>query len=264
MKHMKKLTKILFLCSFGSFAITLILEFSPRYNQILFVLRHSTLYLGIAFLISAVVSIFYFIYKSYFNKRHINILFLNIITLAILSTSLIWVADTRLDYIVENEVPSYMNETLYDDYSNKIYKSILVGFEPVIEVIEKTEHSLILHIEENCDCQQNSYYLEEYYPDESFDPYIDSIVEILVDIEIVYFDDHTIDRYTIRETRNITYEPAGLSQYYSYVSRKQEIENEYNEDSLVVTRRDYYYGVMLNETEFNGFPEDIHHEFSID
>ena len=80
MKRKNKLTKTLFLCSLGSFSITLLLEFSQRYNQLLFILRHSTLFLGIAFLIAMVLSFFYYIYKSYFMKKGISLIFLNITT----------------------------------------------------------------------------------------------------------------------------------------------------------------------------------------
>jgi len=263
MKHTKKLTKILFLFSLSSFVITLILEFSQRYNQILFILRHSTLYLGIAFLISAVVSIFYYIYKSYFIKRQINLVFLNITTLVVMSISLIWIADTRLDFIAENEVPQYMNEILYDDYSNKIYESILVGIAPSIEVIEKTDNKLVLHIEESCVCQQHSYYIEDYFPDDNLDSYINGKVDTFSDIEIVYNDDHSINTYTIRETRNISFEPENLQPYFGYISRKLEITNEYNPIGMIVTQNDYYYTDMMNVTEFQTFSPEEHYAFTV-
>ncbi len=252
------------MCSFGSFIITLLLQFSQRYNQILFILRHSSLYLGIAFLVSAIISIFYYIYKSIFIKRNISLISLNIITLVILSISLIWIADTRLDFIAENEVPYYMNEILYDEYNNKIYESVLVGIEPSVEVVEKTANKLVLHIEENCDCQQHSRDIEEFYPDDEFDSFIDSNVEIFFDIEVIYNDDTSIDSYTIEETRNIQYEPNNVQPYYGYVSRKIEISNEYHTDNLIVTQKDFYYADYMDDNEYITFNSNNHYDFSND
>lgn len=260
----KKLTKILFLCSLSSFVITLILEFSQRYNQILFILRHSTLYLGIAFLVSAVVSYFYSIYKRYFIKKQINFFYLNIPTLIVLLVALIWIADTRLDFIAENEVPHYTNEILYDEHNNKIYESILVGIEPVVELIEKTDNTLVIHIEEKCECKQNSHYIEELHPNSELERYIDGSVEIVVDIIVLYNDDSSIDSYTIEETRLITYKPDGLSKHYGYVSRKLEVFNEYNLDNFRATQNSYYLAKIMTEQEFADTPIINHHDFTYD
>lgn len=258
----KKLTKILFLCSLSSFVITLILEFSQRYNQILFILRHSTLYLGIAFLVSAVVSYFYSIYKRYFIKRQINFVYLNIPTLILLLVALIWIADTRLDFIAENEVPHYINEILYDEHNNKIYESILVGIEPVVELIEKTDNTLVIHIEEKCECKQNSHYIEELNPNSDLERYIDGSVEIVIDIIVLYNNENSIDRYSIEETRLITYEPDGLSKHYGYVSRKLEVYNEYSTDVFKATQSSYYFAKFMTEQEFVDTPIINHHDFT--
>ncbi len=215
-------------------------------------------------MVSVAVSFFYYIYKSYFIKRQINLIYLNIITLIVLSISLIWIANTRVDFIAKNEVPNYMNEILYDEYNNKIYESILIGIEPSIEVIEKTNNKLVLHINENCICQQHSYGVEDYYPDKDLDYFIDGKVNIFVDIEIMYNEDHTIASYTIRETRNVTFEPANLQSYFGYISRKLEIANEYTENGLTVTQRDYYFADAMNETEYQDFSPEEHYEFKID
>ncbi len=262
MKHMKKTTKILFLCSLINFSITFILEFSQRYHQIFFILRHSTLYLGIAFLVSAVISIFYNVYLRIFKNRNISLIYLNIITLAILSVSLIWIANTRLDFIAENEVPYYMNEVLYDEYNNKLYESLLTGIKPSVEVVEKTNRKLVLHIEESCECPQNSYSIKEFYLNEELDNRVDGYADIFVDIVVMYNEDNTIARYTIEETRNITYLPPGLEPYYGYVSRESDITNAYQVDHFTSTRNNYYVATLLNEEEYQNFDTDQHADFA--
>lgn len=260
----KKIARNLFLCSLSSFILTLILEFSQRYNQILFILRHSTLYLGIAFMICAVVAFFYSMYKSFFAKRQINLVYLNIPTLIIILVSLIWVADTRLDFIAENEVPHYINEVLYDEYNNKIYESILVGVDPQVELVSKTDSILEIHIEESCVCLQNSYYIEEIYPENNLDYVVDGLVEIFVDITIIYNDDNSIESYTIEETRIVTFNPEGLSAQYGHVSRKLEVLYEYNNDSLTVIHSSNYYAEMIPEQEYIDSPIVEHYDFTND
>jgi hypothetical protein len=258
----KKISKILFLSSLSSFVLTLVLEFSQRYNQILFILRHSTLYLGIAFMISALISYFYSTWKPYLIKRKINLVFINIPTLIILSVSLIWVADSRLNYIAENEVPHYMNEVLYDEYSNKIYESILIGIEPLVEVVNQTDSTLELHIEEQCECMQNSNYLESIYPDTELDYFVNGSARIVVDILITYNNDNSINMYTIQESRLITYQPEGLPVHYGYVSRKLDILNEYSLDRIEMTKSSYYYSELVSEEEYGSSIDLEHHEFT--
>ncbi len=260
----KKIARNLFLCSLSSFILTLILEFSQRYNQILFILRHSTLYLGIAFMICAVVAFFYSLYKSIFTKRQINLIYLNIPTLIIILVSLIWVADTRLDFIAENEVPHYINEVLYDENSNKIYESILIGVDPLVELVSKTDSKLEIHIEETCECLQNSYYIEEIYPDINLDRKVDGVVEIFVDITIIYNDDNSMESYTIEETRIVTFNPDGLSIQYGHVSRKLEVLYEYSNNSLSITHSSNYYAEVMTEQEYSDSPIVEHYDFTND
>jgi hypothetical protein len=215
-------------------------------------------------LISAIISIFYYIYKSYFIKRNIKLIILNLITLVILLTALFWVADTRLDFIAENEVPIYRDEALYDSYRNKIFISKLDYVEPIVEIVEKTESKLALHVVESCACEQASFVLDDYFPDDTLEKYIDGMVSIFSDIEVIYNDDHTIASYTISETRNIEYMPENLSKYYGYVSMKLEITQEYKDDGIEATYKDYFYSTLMNENDYQNFSSNDHYVFNDD
>lgn len=148
MRKINKHTKIFLLSSLSGFLLSFIIGFLPRYNIILFVLRQSFLYLGLALLVPMIISVFYPMYKRWLLSKNSNLHFLNITTLLVLLISLIFIADYRLDYIEENEVPLLVNVILYDDYNNLIYRSVINGETPSIEIIEKTNNRLVLHIEE--------------------------------------------------------------------------------------------------------------------
>jgi len=264
MKLINKHTKIFFACSISNFIITVVLGFTTRYNQLIFILRHSTLYLGIAFLVPMTLSVFYKPYKKYFLNKGVSLIYLNFITLAVLAVSLVLIANSRLEYIAEYEVPNYMNEILYDDYNNEIYRSILIGVKPTVEVIEKIPNKLVLHIEEVCICQQTSSRIEEQYSLNNLDYFIDGTVDIFVDIEIIYDDNNSIISYTINETRNIMYEPEDLPKYYAYISRKLVIENQYKEDGITITKENYFYNVLYSEDEHLVIPLNEHYSFAED
>ena len=261
MKKLNKHTKIFLLSSLIGFLLSFIMGFLPRYNTILFVLRQSFLYLGLAMLVLMVISVFYPMYKRWLINKNSNLHFLNITTLLVLLTSLIFIADYRLDYIEENEVPLLVNIILYDDYNNLIYRSVINGETPSIELIEKSNNKLVLHIEEIYSGMQYAHDLEELFPDRSFER--KELVEAVIwtDIVISYNDDNSISEFIITESRLVKF-ILDDEDIYGFSSRQQDIKNTYLNFEFISTQKHSFYNVMFNESELSSYIVDTHHHFS--
>jgi hypothetical protein len=263
MKKVNKHTKIFLLGSISGVLISFIMGFLPRYNTLLFVLRQSFLYLGLALLVPMIISVFYPIYKRWLINKNSNLHFLNITTLLVLLTSLIFIADYRLDYIEENEVPLLVNVILYDDYNNLIYRSVINGETPSIELIEKTNNKLVLHIEEVYSGMQSAHDLEKLFPDRSFERKELVEAQIWSDVEISYNDDNSISEFIITESRLVKFILDG-EDIYGFSSRQQDIKNTYLNFEFISVQKHSFYNVMFNESELSSFIVEGHHDFSSD
>lgn len=224
------------------FVLTRILSTLPKYDQLVFVLKHLSYFTfyGLTLMIS--VSVFYRILKKEFSKRVFSYKYLNIMTLLVLIIGLVMITKERINYIEEFETPVLVDCVYYDDLGNMIFdakdsNSVCPSFEVIFESDNLIELRSELEI-------SGDMWLD-------YDLKIEAPVTIYetIDLKMTYEDDLLKTYQQNISTTAIIYD---VQTRYERHSNELYVENNYLEDHFYSVQKHAY-----QKQIFDALPEDV-------
>ncbi len=236
-KYLKKYYLILL------FGIVVAFWFTSRYNQILYILKHTVTFIFLA-LLSIKLTLYIFkknLYENHeeFETKHYRLF--RILTILSIVVSLTIISVVQRDYILVAETPPMETCYYYDEFGNYIHGSRLIYNCPT-PVVEKTDDSLSMTFDYTYHGSGNGY---SNLSIGGISLYENRKVEIgasRISVEVHYTDDNIIDYYRLREVTNYLADDYTRTE----INRKQ----EYNlANQTYITN---YYEVIINTSFDNG------------
>lgn len=225
----------------------MIFWFTPRYNQLLYVTKHTLTFLLLGLLS---IKITMALFKRNLDRnsdvfQEKRLIFFRIITVVSIVTSLTVILITQRNYIMEAETPPIQRCYYYDEFGNYIHGSRLMYNCPE-PVVVKTEDSLIMTFEYNYFGSGNGY---NGLSGTGMTGYQYRKVDTggsKIRVEVRYTDDNIIEYYRLQE----------ISNYYADDYTKDESISDFDKAFTLVNQTlvSNYYEVII-ETEFGS--EDI-------
>lgn len=217
--------------------------FTPRYNQLLYVIKHTLTFLFLGILS---IKITLALFKSnldknneVFNEKHLSLF--RVLTVVSIVTSLTVISITQRNYILEAETPPIERCYYYDEFGNYIHGSRLIYNCPEPEVV-KTQNSLTMTFEYKYYGSGSGY---SGLAGTGITGYEYRKVETggsKIQIEVKYTDDNIIEYYRLQEVSN----------YYADDYAKDESVSDFDKAFTLVNQTliSNYYEVLI-QTEFN-------------
>lgn len=220
----------------------MIFWFTPRYNQLLYVTKHT-----LTFLLLGIVSIkiILTIFNNNLNRnsdifQENRLVFFRIITVISIVTSLTVISIMQRNYIMEAETPPIERCYYYDEFGNYIHGSRLVYNCPE-PVVVKTEDSLMMTFEDTYFGSGNGYHGLSGTGMTGYKYRKVDTGGSKIKVEIRYTDDNIIEYYRLQENSN----------YYADDYTKDESISNFDKAFTLVnhTLISNYYEVII-ETDF--------------
>lgn len=185
------------------FFIVIALWFTPRYNQLLYVAKHTMTFI---FLGLIAINITLSIFKDQldnksetFSEKHYTLF--RLLTVFSIITSLTIIAIGQRNYILTAETPPIERCYYYDAYGNYIHGSRFIYNCPTPEVI-KTDDTLTMSFEYTYYGSGNSYSGSSVNGMTEYDYRKVNEGASKITVEVHYTENHIIDYYRVREVTN--------------------------------------------------------------
>lgn len=266
----KIMKKTLYFLVFLSLIITTL--FLPKYSQLVFVLKHTLIFIFGASLIIVFIKKLYNILLVKYEKiiTDKKLVLFRLFTLVVISGLLFLGRTIQLNYIALYESPPVVLCYYYDEYGNYIHGSRMTYVCPTLEIIEKNENYLKFRAEYDYPGNRDDYLRS----DNSSGPYYRGYDGYgVVDVEIEYNDEHFITSYTSQTSINYellvfsntdSLQDSNLSdegeilKYYN--SFQLSIQTEYDHDSARQIKS--FYVIEQNNIQYNDIKNVSHYDFS--
>lgn len=236
-----------------------VISFLPKYNQHVYVLKHTLIYILAVSIIIMIIKRIYnkFLkrYKDIFIGKRLYILkgFTIFTVISLLAMSNYF----QFNYIKLYETPPIVNCYYYDEFGNYIHGSRIKNVCPELEIINKTDNSLIFKAEYIYPGTEQYSFKEELLGYRGHDGYA------IVNIEIKYNDENYITSYTSQTSMNyelLEFDDDKGSIHKYYHSLLLSIKNTYNEDKVMQTVSRYT--KKIEDINYKNIREVEHYDFS--
>lgn len=225
------------------FVLSRIMSTLPKYDHLVFVLKHLSYFTFYGLTLMLSVSVFYRILKREFSKRVFSYKYLNITTLLVLIFGLVLITKNRINYIEEFETPVLIDCVYYDGLGNMIFdsrdsNSVCPSFEVISESDNRIELRSELEISGNV-------WLD-------YELRIETPVTIYetIDLKMTY-EDGLLSTYQQNiSTTSIVYD---VQTRYERRNNELYVENVYLEDQFYSVRRHAH-----KKQSFDALPEDLY------
>lgn len=247
--------------------MTITTLFLPKYNQTVFVLKHTFIYLFFASFTILLVRYFYSkLLQMYHNVLTDNKLILfRVFTFIMIGLFLFIGRNIQLNYIALYESPPVVHCYYYDEYGNYIHGSKMTYVCPTLEVIEQEDNFLKVRATYEYPGNDTSHLKRDndgpYY--RGVDGYA------VVDIEVAYGEDNYITtyksqtswNYELLEFRDIDSTDEGVLSTY-YRSLQLVIETDYGEDAITQSKTTHMF--EDSDVDYTDIKDVNHYDFSSD
>ena len=219
---------------FGAIIYT---SFQSKYNEIIFLVRHISLFTLLALIALIVILYFYkFVIKKVDSNKHIN--YIRIFTALVFIGVLSLGSAIQLKYIERYDSPILSSCSYYDEYGNILYHNHLPMSceEPVVT---QNGNETILLFEEQYDGP-----FEQFWVDEQLFQNGTIEINLYVTVKVVHID-NKLTYYSINwmEFAEIT---VDNTIYYGYITREKIVENTYLEKTFISNQKGYNFQDVNN------------------
>jgi len=224
------------------FVLTRVLSALPKYDQLVFVLKHLSYYTFYGLTLMLSVSVLYRILEKEFIKRLFSCKYLNIMTICILAIGLVIITKERINYIEKFETPVLTNCVYYDNLGNMIFDARYSNAVcPTFEVISISNDFVELRSQTtlNGDTWINLDLGQE----------VPVTIYETIDIKLIYEDGLLTTYQQNLTTAAIVYD---IETRYERYSEELYVENTYQEDHFYSVQKHAY-----QKDVFDNLPEEF-------